>query len=337
MYHLSKRGEPELCDAKYRECPLGGEHFATKLEALQAYEKANEENLFKVQRKKKRKAFLQKVTVTTFALTATLTLASGCSSISSNSAPDTSSSPSVSQEATSDSSKDAVLDKLSDLYDKVDSAAGKADEYLQEHDPGSLSDKAQEYLNKYSGSSSSETGTSTIDKQTTLNSLNSLSVSAKGDKTGYSRDAFVNSSDWGKTSQSILSRDLTNIVQGSKKIDSGSLNDPYTGNLIQYTRGNGSQVDIDHIVSLGDAWESGAASNASIRNSIATDPANLIAVSSSANRQKGDKDASEWVPSNVSYQCEYVSKQVQIKVKYSLSVSSAEKSSIENIILTKCN
>ena len=81
----------------------------------------------------------------------------------------------------------------------------------------------------------------------------------------------------------------------------------------------GGKVDIDHVVALGQAWASGAQQlTEQERTWLANDPMNLMASDASANRQKGDKEASAWLPPNKSFRCEYVSRQIMVKSKYKL-------------------
>lgn len=138
------------------------------------------------------------------------------------------------------------------------------------------------------------------------------------------------------TRNDILARDLTNIVyqDGSDcVIESGFIVDPYTLDEINFVRGDGNLVDIDHIVALSEAAESGAMElSTEDREAIANDPVNLLAVDAGANRQKGDKSADEWLPSNVDFHCDYVSSQILVKDKYGLSVSAAEKSTMLEVL-----
>lgn len=138
------------------------------------------------------------------------------------------------------------------------------------------------------------------------------------------------------TQADILTRDLDNVTKRAGAqctVASGTLtNDPYTGTTIEYIRGgNKSSVHIDHIVALEDAWRSGADTlSQQERINIANDPLNLIAVSGKENMAKGSKDASQWlVPNNEKFQCEYAARQVQVKVKYGLVASKAEKSALQ--------
>ncbi|NKX52030.1 HNH endonuclease, partial [Arthrobacter deserti] len=134
---------------------------------------------------------------------------------------------------------------------------------------------------------------------------NPLPVKGKAAKTGYSRDKFGPS--WKDTDRNgcdtrndILKRDLTRdrFKAGTRScvIASGTLKDPYTGRTISHVRG-GNKVDIDHVVALGQAWVAGAQKlSAAQRAAFANDPLNLLAVEASANRAKGDREASAWLP-----------------------------------------
>lgn len=166
--------------------------------------------------------------------------------------------------------------------------------------------------------------------------LATLAVMPAGPMTGYSRDQFgpawedVDNNDC-DTRNDILRRDLTNIVlrPGSTCIvERGILADPYTGKTINFVRGQGTSlaVQIDHVVALGDAWRTGAASwTAGKRLQYANDPLVLLAVDGPANGAKSDRDAAGWLPPNPAYHCTYVERQVTIKVTYMLWVTPAER------------
>jgi len=97
-----------------------------------------------------------------------------------------------------------------------------------------------------------------------------------------------------------------------------------------------SRFDIDHVVALKEAWDSGAWNwSADQRREFANDlsqPYFLIAVSASSNRSKSDRDPAEWLPSNTAYRCEYVRVWVQVKRAWNLSVDQAEHDAIRNIL-----
>jgi len=112
----------------------------------------------------------------------------------------------------------------------------------------------------------------------------------------------------------------------------------YSGEKINFLRGEATSahVQIDHVVALSNAWQTGAFQlSEKVRTNFANDPLNLLAVKGSLNSQKGDGDAATWLPPNKSYRCEYVARQISVKKKYSLWVTSPEKEAMVRI-LAKC-
>ena len=185
--------------------------------------------------------------------------------------------------------------------------------------------------------------TNAAPKDAALTVLNSLSVKGRAAKTGYTRAQFPTWSDLNRngcdTRNEILNRDLTKVLfkAGTKdcKVTSGSLLDPYSGKVITFSSTK-SNIDIDHVVALSNAWQTGAAYfDKTKRQQIANDPLNLLAVNFSLNRQKGDGDAATWLPPLKSYRCEYVARQIAVKAKYLLWVTAAEKDA-KIKILEKC-
>ena len=181
------------------------------------------------------------------------------------------------------------------------------------------------------------------DAPTAISVLNKLAVKGRAAKTGYTREQFPHWSDLNRngcdTRNEILERDLTTVIfkVGTKdcKVITGSLLDPYSGKVISFSSTK-STVDIDHVVALSNAWQTGAAYfDKSKREAIANDPLNLLAVDYSLNRQKGDGDAATWLPPLKSYRCDYVARQVAVKAKYALWVTAPEKDAIIKI-LEKC-
>ncbi|MEU0049258.1 HNH endonuclease family protein [Streptomyces sp. NPDC006309] len=170
----------------------------------------------------------------------------------------------------------------------------------------------------------------------------SLTVKGRAPKTGYSRERFGTA--WADTDSNscdtrddILKRDLEKVrfTGGGCKVSYGLLaSDPYSGKEITYRRGR-SQVDIDHVVALSDAWQKGAEYwDPGKRIALANDPLNLLAVDASTNRSKGDGDAATWLPPNKAYRCAYVAAQVAVKKKYGLWVTAAEKSAMRKVLAT---
>ncbi|MFG2354559.1 HNH endonuclease family protein [Streptomyces sp. NPDC048521] len=175
-----------------------------------------------------------------------------------------------------------------------------------------------------------------------LAAADSLTVKGRAPKTGYSRARFGTA--WADTDSNscdtrddILKRDLRQVkfTGGTCKVSSGRLDpDPYSGKDITYRRGR-SQVDIDHVVALSDAWQKGAKYwDPGKRIALANDPLNLIAVDARTNRGKGDGDAATWLPPRTSYRCTYVAAQVAVKKKYGLWVTAAEKAAMKKVLAT---
>lgn len=95
-----------------------------------------------------------------------------------------------------------------------------------------------------------------------------------------------------------------------------------------------SKFDIDHMVPLSEAWDSGAWNwNADQRKHFANDldqPFFLIAVTASSNRSKSDRDPAQWMPPNAGYHCTYVRIWIEIKRAWDLSVDQAEHDYLAN-------
>ena len=116
---------------------------------------------------------------------------------------------------------------------------------------------------------------------------------------------------------------------------SGHLEDPYTARGIDYQRGRAtsSAVQIDHLVPLKNAWQSGARNLSQERRvQLANDPLNLLAVDGPTNQAKSDKDAREWLPANAAFQCQYVERQVMVKAKYGLWVTNSERGAMAGVL-----
>ncbi|HMS93394.1 MAG TPA: HNH endonuclease family protein [Candidatus Saccharibacteria bacterium] len=169
--------------------------------------------------------------------------------------------------------------------------------------------------------------------------LETLEVKGRAPKTGYARTQFGNG--WSNNSgcdtrNTILYRDMTNAVTDENcRVVSGVLHDPYTDTVIEFVRGpqTSQSVQIDHVVALSNAWQTGAQGLTDIqRVALANDPLNLLAVDGAANQQKSDSDAASWLPSNKSFRCQYVARQIVVKKKYTLWVTPAEKEAILRVL-----
>lgn len=182
-----------------------------------------------------------------------------------------------------------------------------------------------------------------------LMQLELLPVKGKAPKTGYER-AEKFGSPWTDDSDAplahngcdtrsdIIMRDLVDRTYKSNSkcvVLKGTLHDQYTGTTIAYVRGpqTSSAVQVDHVVALSNAWQTGAQQLIQQqRISLANDPRNLQAVQGRANQQKSDQDTASWLPPNKSYRCTYVSRQIQVKRIYRLWVTPAEKAAMIRVL-----
>jgi hypothetical protein len=161
--------------------------------------------------------------------------------------------------------------------------------------------------------------------------LAGLTIKGRAPMTGYSRAKFGPA--WpnltGCDSRNVvLRRDLTAAVlrKGGCVVLTGTLISPYTKGVIHFVRGPlSAQAQIDHVIALGDAWQTGAQSwTPQKRETFANDPAELLAVDGPSNESKGDSDAASWLPPNKAFRCTYAQIQVRVKAKYGLWVTKAE-------------
>ncbi|AIT60910.1 HNH endonuclease family protein [Corynebacterium doosanense] len=138
------------------------------------------------------------------------------------------------------------------------------------------------------------------------------------------------------TRNDILRRDLIDpqIRPGTFGclVESGELEDPYTGQLVHFERGD-REVEIDHVVALADAWRSGAAAwTPELRRDFANDPRNLLATAAQVNQDKGADTASEWLPPAADFRCDYVRTRVEVKRAYGLTVTQAEHDALASVL-----
>lgn len=165
-----------------------------------------------------------------------------------------------------------------------------------------------------------------------LSALNTLKVQNES-RTGYKRENFKH---WVGTGNGcdarksvIISEAIVKPTVDSKcTITGGEWFSIYDS--VKVT--DAKKLDVDHMVPLAEAWDSGASSwDAKKRELYAndqTDPRHLIAVTGPSNRSKSDQDPSEWLPTNKAYTCEYLVNWISIKVRWSLSIDKKEKDAI---------
>ncbi|KAJ3520147.1 hypothetical protein NM688_g9204 [Phlebia brevispora] len=162
-----------------------------------------------------------------------------------------------------------------------------------------------------------------------------VTVAADSNSPAYSRDQFKT---WDiisgtcDTRETVLKRDGTDVVTDSScKPTSGHWVSPYDG----VATDDASDLDIDHLVPLKEAWLSGARDwTAAQREAFANDLTRpqLVAVTDNLNESKGDKDIAEWLPPLQSFQCIYGRAWVQVKHYYDLTIDTAEKTALEQLL-----
>ncbi|GHD14990.1 lipoprotein [Streptomyces violarus] len=183
--------------------------------------------------------------------------------------------------------------------------------------------------------------TSTADRARARAVIEKVGTKGRGPRTGYERDEFgyawkdsaprdVPFSHNGCDSRNdLLKRDGEDL-----RFRSGSdcvvmaltLNDPYTGKVIEWTKSRATKVQIDHVMPLSYDWQMGASRwTKDKRESIANDPLNLVPVDGPTNSAKGDSGPASWLPPNKTIRCSYSVRFAQVSLKYDLPVTAADK------------
>ena len=162
-------------------------------------------------------------------------------------------------------------------------------------------------------------------------------------KTGYSRslfkhwiDANGNGCDTREEVLIVESQSKAQVDAYGCKVIEGDWLSPYDN--VMHT--NPSELDIDHMIPLKEAWDSGAwnwtsAQRQTFANDL-SDPRALIAVTAGQNRSKSDRDPSNWIPTQKSYICTYLSEWVAIKAHWYLSMDQSEFGRIKNLLTASC-
>lgn len=152
---------------------------------------------------------------------------------------------------------------------------------------------------------------------------------------GYSRELFPHwkdlDGDGCDTREEVLIRDSITPAQVDPfgcQVRAGDWYSPYDG----ASWNDRGRIDIDHVVALKEAWDSGARTWTTERRmqyaNDLSDPRTLIAVTDSVNQSKSDKDPAQWMPPLTSYHCTYLSAWVGVKARWGLSMDSAERNAV---------
>ncbi|MEZ9863892.1 HNH endonuclease family protein [Vibrio breoganii] len=162
----------------------------------------------------------------------------------------------------------------------------------------------------------------------------------KSNSNEYSRSQFghgwadINGDCQNARAEALISQSVAPVRFKTDKeclVVSGRWTSPFTGNTIY----SASEIDIDHVVPLKWAWDHGADGwTEDKRKAIANDPANLIAVEASLNRQKGAKGIDEWLPPK--NECQYILRFLRVKKTYGLQLNQSEAQSYQAIKTQYC-
>ncbi|MFF9158270.1 HNH endonuclease family protein [Streptomyces sp. NPDC014846] len=158
------------------------------------------------------------------------------------------------------------------------------------------------------------------------------------DRTGYVRTAFKHWVDADKDGCNTRAEVLkAEAVIAPEQINRCSLigGGWYSAYDDRYIEGP-SALDIDHLVPLAEAWDSGASAwTAGEREAYANDLGDdraLIAVSAASNRSKADQDPTTWLPPATGYRCQYATDWVADKARWGLSIDSAEQAALTDLL-----
>ncbi|KAA0549844.1 HNH endonuclease [Bacillus sp. BGMRC 2118] len=170
-------------------------------------------------------------------------------------------------------------------------------------------------------------------KSSAQSQLNALTVKTEGSMTGYTRDNFphwISQGNGCDTRQVVLKRDA-DYYSGDCPVTSGKWYSYYDGVTVY----SPSDIDIDHVVPLAEAWRSGANNwTTEKRKNFANDlnGPQLIAVTASSNRSKGDQDPSTWKPTRYGAHCAYAKMWINTKYRWGLSLQSSEKTALQSML-----
>jgi hypothetical protein len=156
---------------------------------------------------------------------------------------------------------------------------------------------------------------------------------------GYVRELFPHWKDLDgdscDTREEVLIRDSLTKVQVDPfgcEVVAGDWLSPYDGARWS----DKSNIDIDHVVALKEAWDSGAWAWTTAQRTLyandLSDARTLLAVTDSVNQSKSDKDPSNWLPPLASYHCTYISDWVAIKARWKLSMDQSEYGRVKKLV-----
>jgi hypothetical protein len=188
---------------------------------------------------------------------------------------------------------------------------------------------------------------------TALAALATLEVKGRAPMTGYDRALFgpdysdaARVEPWGRNGcdsrNDALARDLQRetVESNGCVVTSGVLAyEPYTGaRNVYFDKHDGlyeTDLDYEHIVSLGNAFATGAQQwTPEKREEFANIGINILMTDPSQNRSKGDSDFATWLPPNKAFRCSLAARQIRVKAAFELWVTPPEKAAFERVLAT---
>jgi len=156
--------------------------------------------------------------------------------------------------------------------------------------------------------------------------------------TGYDRDLFPEWSDADgdgcNTRREVLIDEaiVAPTVGAGCSLTGGEWRSRYDGLVFH----DAADLQIDHVVALAEAWDSGARAWTTTRGELfANDldvPWTLIAVSGATNEAKADSDPADWLPPDPGAICPFVADWIAIKARWGLSVDTRELAALQNLV-----
>ncbi|MDQ3573609.1 MAG: HNH endonuclease family protein [Actinomycetota bacterium] len=172
--------------------------------------------------------------------------------------------------------------------------------------------------------------------------MKALTFAPERPRLGYDRSLFPHWSDLDRDGcdtreEVLISESFTpaQVDPSGCRVVAGDWLSPYDGRRTNLPR----DLDVDHVVALAEAWDSGADGwDTARRQAFANDlenPVSLIAVTSAANRSKGDEDPAQWQPPRREAWCSFATDWVTVKIRWGLSADAAEVRALE-VLLKAC-
>ncbi len=155
-------------------------------------------------------------------------------------------------------------------------------------------------------------------------------IAPEGPRDGYDRSLFEHwiddDGDGCRTRCEVLERERRTHLPG---LPGGGWLSAYDG----YSTPDPAELEVDHVVALAEAWDSGAATwDADRRRAFANDLDALTAVTAATNRSKGDRDPADWQPPARDAWCGYAAQWIEVKVRWSLTADEAEVGALRNLL-----